>query len=145
MDRLHWGFWMMSQAKWWRWWKTVRCGGLILSYCPRNFHGKAGNEERKKEKRRKYFAKHYLYYKKKTSSEILCHSEISTQIIALIIIRDQGRHLLSQFCAFFTANRYAKKHGSVGSLIIMVCCDTALKNSSITYQKKSATVCFVWH
>ena len=25
--------------------EDVRCGGLILSYCPRNPHGKAGNEE----------------------------------------------------------------------------------------------------
>ena len=25
----------------------MRCGGLILSYCPRNPHGKAGNEERR--------------------------------------------------------------------------------------------------
>ena len=29
---------------------AVRCGGSILSYCPRNPHGKAGNEERRKEK-----------------------------------------------------------------------------------------------
>ena len=27
----------------------MRCGGSILSYCPRNPHGKAGNEERRKE------------------------------------------------------------------------------------------------
>ena len=32
----------------WMWWKTVRCGGLILSYCPRNPHGEAGNEERRR-------------------------------------------------------------------------------------------------
>ena len=25
----------------------MRCGGSILSYCPRNPHGKAGNEERR--------------------------------------------------------------------------------------------------
>ena len=37
-----------AQAKWWRWWKTVRCGGLISSFCPRNPHGKAGNEERRR-------------------------------------------------------------------------------------------------
>jgi len=25
-----------NQAKCWRWWKTVMCGGSILSCCPRN-------------------------------------------------------------------------------------------------------------
>ena len=40
--------WDFAQAKWWRWWKTVRCGGLISSCCPRNPHGKAGNEERRR-------------------------------------------------------------------------------------------------
>ena len=40
--------WDFTQAKWWRWWKTVRCGGLISSCCLRNPHGKAGNEERRK-------------------------------------------------------------------------------------------------
>ena len=35
--------------------KAVRCGGLILSYCPRNPHGKAGNEER----RSRFFKKLY--------------------------------------------------------------------------------------
>ena len=44
LDGIAWDF---AQAKWWRWWKTVRCGGLILSYCPRNPHGKPGNEERR--------------------------------------------------------------------------------------------------
>ena len=47
LDGIAWDF---AQVKWWRWWKTVRCGGLILSYCPRNPHGKAGNEERRKKK-----------------------------------------------------------------------------------------------
>ena len=37
--------WVFTQAKWWMWWKTMRCGGLILSCCPRNPHGKVGNEE----------------------------------------------------------------------------------------------------
>ena len=45
LDGIAWDF---TQAKWWRWWKTVRCGGSILSYCPRNPHGKAGNEERRR-------------------------------------------------------------------------------------------------
>ena len=40
--------WDFTQAKWWRWWNTVRCGGLISSCCPRNPHGKAGNEERRR-------------------------------------------------------------------------------------------------
>ena len=39
-----------TQAKWWRWWKTVRCGGSISSYCPHNHRGKAGNKERIKKK-----------------------------------------------------------------------------------------------
>ena len=30
--------------------EAVRCGGLILSYCPRNPHGKTGNEERRRKK-----------------------------------------------------------------------------------------------
>ena len=38
--------WDFPQAKWWMWWKTVKCGGLISSYCPRNPHGKAGNEKK---------------------------------------------------------------------------------------------------
>ena len=29
----------------------MRCGGSILSYCPRNPHGKAGNEERRRRRR----------------------------------------------------------------------------------------------
>ena len=29
----------------------MRCGGSILSYCPRNPHGKAGNEERRRRQR----------------------------------------------------------------------------------------------
>ena len=48
LDEIAWDF---AQAKWWRWWKTVRCGGLILSYCPRNPHGKAGTEERRRRRR----------------------------------------------------------------------------------------------
>ena len=28
--------WNFTQAKWWMWWKTVKCGGLISSCCPRN-------------------------------------------------------------------------------------------------------------
>ena len=48
LDGIAWDF---AQAKWWRWWKTVRCGCSILSYCPRNPHGKAGNEERRKKKK----------------------------------------------------------------------------------------------
>ena len=43
------GAWDFTQVKWWMWWKTVKCGGLILSCCPRNPHGKAGNEERRRE------------------------------------------------------------------------------------------------
>ena len=38
--------WDFTQAKLWRWWKTVECGGLISSYCPINPHGKAGKEEK---------------------------------------------------------------------------------------------------
>ena len=45
LDGIAWDF---AQAKWWKWWKTLRCGGSILSYCPRNPHGKAGNEERRR-------------------------------------------------------------------------------------------------
>ena len=45
LDGIAWDF---AQTKWWRWWKTVRCGGLISSCCPRNPHGKAGNEERRR-------------------------------------------------------------------------------------------------
>ena len=37
--------WDFTQAKWWRWWKTMRCGFLNSSCCPRNPHKKAGNEE----------------------------------------------------------------------------------------------------
>ena len=48
IEDLGWIPWDFAQAKWWRWWKTVRCGGSILSYCPRNPHGKAGNEERRR-------------------------------------------------------------------------------------------------
>ena len=42
--------WDFAQAKWWRWWKTVRRGGLISSCCPHNPLGKAGNEERRSHK-----------------------------------------------------------------------------------------------
>ena len=44
LDGIAWNF---TQAKWWRWRKTVKCGGLISSCCPRNPHGKAGNEKRR--------------------------------------------------------------------------------------------------
>ena len=37
-----------TKAKWWMWWMIVKCGGLISSSCPRNPHGKAGNEERRR-------------------------------------------------------------------------------------------------
>ena len=40
--------WDFTQAKWWMWWKTVKCGGLIPSCCPHNPHEKADNEERRK-------------------------------------------------------------------------------------------------
>ena len=33
----------------------MRCVGSILSYCPRNPHGKAGKEERRKKKKNKTF------------------------------------------------------------------------------------------
>ena len=35
--------WDFTQTKWWKWWKTVKCCGLISSCCPRNPHGKAGS------------------------------------------------------------------------------------------------------
>ena len=50
LDGIAWDF---ARAKWWRWWKTMSCGGSILSYCPRNPHWKAGNEERKRRKRKR--------------------------------------------------------------------------------------------
>ena len=37
--------WDFTQAKWWRWWKTVTCGGLISSCCLCNPHGKANNDK----------------------------------------------------------------------------------------------------
>ena len=40
--------WDFSQAKLWRWWKTVKYGGLISSCLTRNPGGKVGNEERKR-------------------------------------------------------------------------------------------------
>ena len=40
--------WDFIEAKWWRWWKTVRCDGLISSCWPRKPQEKAGNEERRK-------------------------------------------------------------------------------------------------
>ena len=42
-----------AQAKWWRWWKTEKCGGLISSCCPRNSHGKSGKWRKKKKERRR--------------------------------------------------------------------------------------------
>ena len=44
LDGIAWDF---TQAKWWMWWNTVKCGGLISSCCSHNLHGKAGNEERR--------------------------------------------------------------------------------------------------
>ena len=41
--------WDYTQAKWWMWWKTVKCGGLISSCCPRNPQGKSGDWERRRE------------------------------------------------------------------------------------------------
>ena len=37
LDGIAWDF---AQAKWWRWWKTVKCGGLLSSCCRRNPHEK---------------------------------------------------------------------------------------------------------
>ena len=45
LDGIDWDF---TQAKRWMSWKTVKCGGLISSCCPRNPHKNAGNEERKR-------------------------------------------------------------------------------------------------
>ena len=42
LDGIDWDF---TQAKWGRWWKTVKCDGLISSCCPRYPHEKAGTEE----------------------------------------------------------------------------------------------------
>ena len=39
--------WQFPQAKWWMRWKTVKCGGLISSCCPRYPQGKAGKKRRK--------------------------------------------------------------------------------------------------
>ena len=58
--------WDFAHAKWWRWWKTVRCGGSILSYCPRNSHGKAGNDERRRRRNKKLLIAIFV-----TSLEIL--------------------------------------------------------------------------
>ena len=44
LDGIAWDF---TQAKWWKWSKTEKCGGLISSCCPCNLHSKTGNEERK--------------------------------------------------------------------------------------------------
>ena len=62
LDGIAWDF---AQAKWWRWWKTVRCGDSILSYCPRNPHGKAGNEERRrrKEEVKPFYFNYILYFR----------------------------------------------------------------------------------
>ena len=39
--------WDLIHTKWWGWWKTVKCGSLILSCCPRNPHRKEGNKEKR--------------------------------------------------------------------------------------------------
>ena len=58
LDGIAWDF---TQAKWWRWWKTVKCGGLISSCCPRNPHGKAGNEERRSRRRLLNFSNVFIW------------------------------------------------------------------------------------
>ena len=58
LDGIAWGF---TQAKWWMWWKTVRCGGSISNCCFRNPHVKAGNEE-KERKWLLFDAKHCFSY-----------------------------------------------------------------------------------
>ena len=43
LDGIAWDF---AQAKWWRWWKTVRCGGLI----PATLTEKLQRRKKKKKK-----------------------------------------------------------------------------------------------
>ena len=65
--------WDFTQAKWWLWSKTVNCGSLISSCCPRNPHGKAGNEERRR--RPKVLKKALGWYdgvRSNVSSNFLC-------------------------------------------------------------------------
>ena len=45
----------------------MRCGGLILSYCPRNPHGKAGNEETRRKMRKSPWCSHQSTHKKLTA------------------------------------------------------------------------------
>ena len=47
LDEIVWDF---TQAQWWMWWKTVKCGRLILKCCPRNPHEKRAikNQEEKR-------------------------------------------------------------------------------------------------
>ena len=55
LDGIAWDF---TQAKWWMWWKTVKCGGLMSSCCPRNPHGKVAIK--KEEEERMAYALYYF-------------------------------------------------------------------------------------
>ena len=50
LNRIDWGY-SYTQAKRWMFWKTLKCDGLISSCCPRNPHGKAGNDETRRTRR----------------------------------------------------------------------------------------------
>jgi len=56
LDRIAWDF---NQAKCWRWWLNVMCGGSILSCCPHNPHGheRALKEEEEKKINKDVFFK----------------------------------------------------------------------------------------
>ena len=85
LDGIAWGF---TQAKRWMWWKTVKYGGLISSWCNSSPHGKAGNKER--QRRRHFQAHNYDYAKRRfkpdnkaSARKISCRRARQTRITQL--------------------------------------------------------------
>ena len=86
-DGIAWGF---TQAKRWMWWKTVKCGGLISSCCPRNPHRKTGKEERR---RRPYLGNKALFLK--------CNKVVQIQNCGTVLIMkhiDLRRYVAMRKC-----------------------------------------------
>ena len=74
--------WDFIPAKWWKWWKTINGGDLILNCCPHNPHGKTGNEvgERLREINQESCGVHGSF---KSGLQLLCYYQFTAKHLTI--------------------------------------------------------------
>jgi len=118
LDGTAWGF---NQAKCWKWWQTVMCGGSILSCYPRNPHG----HERALKKEEDRLTCDYFYtiipelengmgaiswkcFQLKLKSDIRTLDKILSRFFVYILINNLHGRLITYYfcCGYFVCSRW---------------------------------------